>query len=134
MVDVESTHGCVDLAAGIASTLSQGLFLRPVLCEFLLEIGGGLLELLFLDTVTTLIACGTCALWSVVAVDGAAFGLSSKELVADALVMGLHDVFGDTLHAENLDVRGLAVGKGILDSGQVLLVDLIHVHRQTCGG
>lgn len=36
-----------------------------------------------------------------------------------------------TLHAENLELEALASWVGILDVREVLLVDLVHVHRET---
>jgi hypothetical protein len=45
----------------------------------------------------------------------------------------LLDVFGDTFHSEHLDVEALAVRKSILDMGKGLLMDLVHVDRETCG-
>lgn len=48
--------------------------------------------------------------------------------------MLLPDVLGDTFHAEDLDLEALAVGEGIFDVVKGLLVDLVHMNGETCGG
>ena len=64
---------------------------------------------------------------------GVALGLGGVEVLDDALVVLLQDVLGDALHAEDLDVQPLPVGQRVLDVVEVLLMDLVHVHRQTAG-
>jgi len=49
----------------------------------------------------------------------------------DALVVLLYHILRDALHAEDLDVQALAVRQGILDAGEGLLVDLVHVDGET---
>lgn len=64
---------------------------------------------------------------------GLALGLLSEVLLGDLLVVGFDDVFGHSLHAEDLDVEVLAAWDGILDVGEVLLVNLAHVDGETSG-
>lgn len=52
------------------------------------------------------------------------------ELGENALVVLLHNVFRDTFHTEDFDVKACAIGKGIVDGSKVFLVHLIHVHVQ----
>lgn len=66
-----------------------------------------------------------------VAGGGAAFSLLLVELLKDALLVGLHDIFGDAFHAEDLEVEALAVGQRILNLGESLFVDLRHVDVET---
>lgn len=61
------------------------------------------------------------------------FGLCGVEVLDDALVVLLYDLLGDTLHAENLDIEPLPAGKRILDTVESFLVDLVHMHGETCG-
>lgn len=65
-----------------------------------------------------------------VAGGGVALCLRGVEVLDDALVVLLHDILGDTFHAEDLDVEALPVCECILDAAQVFLVDLVHVNRQ----
>ena len=58
--------------------------------------------------------------------------LLGKVLLGDVLVVLVDDVCGDALHAEDLNVQALAAADGVLDVCEVLLVHLVHVHRQTC--
>lgn len=46
--------------------------------------------------------------------------------------MLVEHVLGDTLHAENLHLKTLSARKRVLDLCEVLLVDLVHVHGETC--
>jgi hypothetical protein len=59
-------------------------------------------------------------------------GLCRVEVLDDALIVLLHNVVGDTLHAKDLDVEALPVWKRILDAREGFLVDLVHVYRETC--
>jgi hypothetical protein len=58
--------------------------------------------------------------------------LGGIKVLDDALVVLLHNVFGHTLHAEDLDVQPLPIGERILDAREVFFVDLVHVHGKTC--
>lgn len=77
------------------------------------------------------VAIGKCAS-SRVARQALAFGLLCKVLLRDLLVVLVDNIFGDSFHAKNLNLEALAAGNGILDVSEVLLVDLVHVHRETC--
>ena len=59
-------------------------------------------------------------------------GLGCVEGLDDALVVRLNDVLGDAFHSEDLDVQPLSVGERILDTIKTLLVNLVHVDRETC--
>lgn len=49
----------------------------------------------------------------------------------NALVLGC-DIIGHTFHTKDLNVQTLASWDCILDLCEVLFVDLVHVHRETC--
>jgi hypothetical protein len=53
-------------------------------------------------------------------------------LLGDLLVVAVEDLGGHALHAEDLNVQALPPANCILDMCEVLLVDLVHVHRETC--
>lgn len=46
----------------------------------------------------------------------------------NAHVVLLYDVFRYALHCEDFDVQTGSIWQGILDGGEVLLVDLVHVY------
>jgi len=97
---------------------------RPVLGQPLLDLLGGLdLDLLGRALGARRRVTG----------GGVALGLGGVEVLDDALVVLLQDVLGDALHAEDLDVQPLPVGQRVLDVVEVLLVHLVHVHRQAAG-
>jgi hypothetical protein len=58
--------------------------------------------------------------------------LLCEVLLRDLLIVLVKDVLGHALHAEDLDFEALAAGYGIFDVGEILLVDLVHVHREAC--
>jgi hypothetical protein len=64
---------------------------------------------------------------------GALFFLG-EVLLGDLLVVTVEDLGGDTLHAEDLNVQALPPANRVLDMCEVLLVDLVHVHREACPG
>ena len=53
-------------------------------------------------------------------------------LLNDALVVGLLNIVWNTFHAKDLNIKGSTVTEGIVDACQSLLMDLVHVHRETC--
>lgn len=53
------------------------------------------------------------------------------ELGHDSLVVGLDDVLRDTFHAEDLDIETGSIRESIVDGGQLFLVYLAHMHRQS---
>jgi hypothetical protein len=61
-------------------------------------------------------------------------GLRRVEVLDDALVVLLDNVLGDTLHAEDLDVKALPVRECILDACEVFFVNLVHVDGETWRG
>ena len=79
---------------------------------------------------------GTCCTLSSragsrVSCGGTAIGLGGKELVADALIVLLQNIVGDTLHAKDFNVRRRAIGQSVLHRSQILLVNLVHMDGQT---
>lgn len=56
------------------------------------------------------------------------------EVLDDAVAVLLEGLLRDALHAEDFDVEARAVGQGVLDLGERLLVDLVHVDGETCEG
>lgn len=54
------------------------------------------------------------------------------KVLDDAVAMLVEYVLGDALHAENLHVEALAVGEGIFDLVEGLLVHLVEVDGETC--
>jgi len=56
--------------------------------------------------------------------------LRAEVCLSDACDMGLDYLSWDALHAEDFDGDIVAVWQGILDGLQLLLVHLVHVHRQ----
>jgi hypothetical protein len=60
--------------------------------------------------------------------------LGLVEVSQDSLVVLLNNIFWDSLHAENFYVKTNAVGEGVVDGSEILLVDLTHVDTQaSCG-
>jgi hypothetical protein len=51
--------------------------------------------------------------------------------LGDLLVVLVDYLGGHTFHAEDFNLEALTPGVGILDMCEVLLVDLVHVHRET---
>lgn len=54
------------------------------------------------------------------------------EVLKDAVAVLVEHFLGDTLHAKNLHLETLSVGKRVFDLREVFLVDLVHVHGETC--
>ena len=50
----------------------------------------------------------------------------------NALGMLSSNLIWDTLHSKYLDIEAGSVRKGIVDRGQILLVDLTHMDAETC--
>ena len=76
----------------------------------------------------------TLAILGIVARSRLSLGLSLMEIGQDTLIVLLRNVIWDTFHAEDLDVKPGSVGQGIIDCGEILLMDLTHVNTQaSCG-
>lgn len=78
------------------------------------------------------LATGSGSAWHSVTGGSTPFGLGLMKVCQDALCMLLNNVFWDAFHTKDLDVEACAVGKGIVHSRKVLLMDLAHVHTEAC--
>lgn len=99
--------------------------LCAMLCQPLLDLLGSL----DLDLLGRTLSTGQPPWW--ISSSSLSLRLGCVEVLDDALVMLLDDVLRDALHAEDLDVESLPVSQSILDAGQIFLVDLVHVNRET---
>src|ERR1700712_3722577 len=61
-------------------------------------------------------------------------GLSLVVVGQDSLMVLLSNVLWNPFHAENLDVETGSVGKSIVNSREIFLVDLTHVNTQSTSG
>jgi len=122
-------HRSIGAAAHRAPGCDFGSLLGFVLSKPGLEFGRRL-ELGFLDTRTAGVVASATAM---VACNSTTLRLSCKELLANTCIVCGQDVFGDALHAEDLDVWSGAVRKRILYRGQSLLMHLIEMDRQAFG-
>lgn len=59
--------------------------------------------------------------------------LGLVEVLHDAVAVLVEDLVRDTLHAEDLDIKALAVGQRILDLVEGFFMDLVQVHGETSG-
>lgn len=81
-------------------------------------------ELRLLSSAILSPACG------LVARRGASIHLALVKLSNDALVVGLDDVFWNSLHREDLEFEAGSVRQRILDGREGFLVDLVKVYRK----
>lgn len=116
------TAGCRNWSAVGTGCFGRSL-LGPEICEPPLELLGRLdLDLLG----------GPAFTGRRVASGLEAFSLGIKVVFDDALLMLFPHILGQALHSEDLDIQPLAVRQGIFYVGERLLVDLVHVHGETC--
>ena len=55
------------------------------------------------------------------------------EIRQHALIVLLHNIFRDALHAKDFNVEAGTVGESIVDGRKLLFVDLAHVDAETTG-
>lgn len=57
--------------------------------------------------------------------------LGLVEVGQNSLGVLLNNIFWDAFHAKDFNVEGLSVGKSVVNSCEVLFMDLTHVDAQT---